>query len=279
MRETARRALLCLSLVAIAGGHAAAERAGQKEARELYRKGLTQHELGDYEGAIVAFKRAYELTRAPGLLFNIAQSARLKKDYQQARELYRSYLRQLPDARNRADVETLIGQMERILTEQQQAAPAPAAPVEPPPVAAPSPVTPPQVSIPPSAADRPPPDRNRGRTLKWTGIVMAAAGAAALIAGIGTGVHALERSSELEQLREQRAPWDEGAQAAYDDGNRSAAASTALYVVGGVLAATGTVLAIVGARKHSAAMRAAARPRLAFAPLPGGLALGAGCDF
>ncbi len=201
MSARARTALLCVSLLAVTGGVAPAEKPAQKEARELYRKGLTQHELGDYEGAITAFKHAYELTRAPGLLFNIAQSARLKKDYPQALELYRSYLRQLPEARNRADVEILIGQMERLIEEQQRSAVVPAVPSETP--TTPAPVAPPQPSA-PLVPERPTPDRNSGRTLMWTGVVLAAAGAVTLIAGIGTGVNALERSGQLERLREQR---------------------------------------------------------------------------
>src|SRR5207302_1640496 len=80
----------------------------QDEARELYKKGMTHYEIGEFDAAIEAFKRAYQLTSAPGLLFNIAQVYRMKKDPEQAVYFYRTYLRLMPDASNRADVEVLI---------------------------------------------------------------------------------------------------------------------------------------------------------------------------
>ena len=81
----------------------------QDEARELYKKAMTHYELGAFDDAIVEFKRAYELTSAPGLLFNIAQVYRMKKDAEQAVYFYRTYLRLMPDAPNRADVEARLG--------------------------------------------------------------------------------------------------------------------------------------------------------------------------
>src|SRR3954447_17692225 len=87
----------------------------QDEARELYKKGMTHYELGEFDVAIDEFKRAYALTSAPGLLFNLAQVYRMKKDPEQAVYFYRTYLRLVPDAPNRADVEALLAENQALV--------------------------------------------------------------------------------------------------------------------------------------------------------------------
>ena len=52
----------------------------QDQAREQYDKGLTHYNLAEWDEAIAAFKKAYELSHAPGLLYNVAQAQRLKGD-------------------------------------------------------------------------------------------------------------------------------------------------------------------------------------------------------
>ena len=73
----------------------------QKEARDHYEKGITHYNLGEFDEAITEFKQAYAISQAPGLLFNIAQSYRLKKDYAQALYFYKTYVRLQPDAPNK----------------------------------------------------------------------------------------------------------------------------------------------------------------------------------
>src|SRR5262245_44579908 len=66
------------------------------EARRLYEAGLGAYNLGNFDEAIKSFSDAYALSAAPGLLFNIAQSHRLKKDYERATYFYQTYLRLKP---------------------------------------------------------------------------------------------------------------------------------------------------------------------------------------
>jgi len=61
-----------------AGGTDADKKA---EAKAHYEKGLSHYNLGEWDQAIAEFRAAYAISSAPGLLFNIAQSFRLKKDY------------------------------------------------------------------------------------------------------------------------------------------------------------------------------------------------------
>lgn len=67
-----------------------------KEARHLFAEGQIRYSLGEYEAAIAAFRRAYELSSAPGLLFNIAQAHRLNGQCRQALEIYRHFIRLAP---------------------------------------------------------------------------------------------------------------------------------------------------------------------------------------
>ena len=58
--------------------------ARDKAAREHYSKGILHYDLGEIDEAIAEFRQAYAISAAPGLLFNIAQAYRFKKDYEQA---------------------------------------------------------------------------------------------------------------------------------------------------------------------------------------------------
>jgi len=80
------------------------------EARHLYAEGRGEYAQGRFAQAIVLFERAYALSEAPGLLFNMAQAHRLAGDSHcpQALALYKSYLAALPTAENRREVQERI---------------------------------------------------------------------------------------------------------------------------------------------------------------------------
>lgn len=102
----------------LAASSAVAESA-QERARALNRAGMAKFDLGEYDKAIDAFHEAYDVFADPKILFNLAQAHRKKKRYEQALELYRSYLRNLPDAPNRAIVEELMAELEGLLAAQR----------------------------------------------------------------------------------------------------------------------------------------------------------------
>jgi tetratricopeptide (TPR) repeat protein len=81
----------------------------EKEARGLFAQGQIHYSLGEYQQAIAQFRRAYELTSAPGLLFNIAQAHRLDGDCKQALEVYRHFVRLAPESPYRAEADVQIG--------------------------------------------------------------------------------------------------------------------------------------------------------------------------
>ena len=54
--------------------------APEDPARAHYDRGMQRYNLGDFDGAITAFDAAYAVSKAPGLLFNLAQAHRLALD-------------------------------------------------------------------------------------------------------------------------------------------------------------------------------------------------------
>src|SRR3954467_9380238 len=72
-------------------------------ARDHYERGLGKYNLAEFDAAIAEFKQSYELSKAPRLLFNIAQAYRLKKDYESALYFYSTYLRAEPSPPNLND--------------------------------------------------------------------------------------------------------------------------------------------------------------------------------
>jgi hypothetical protein len=85
-------------------------------AKSHVEKAARAYSAGRYAEAVVDFEEAYRLDAAPVLQFNIAQCYRQLGANQRAIAHYRRYLEELPDARNRADVEARIQELERATT-------------------------------------------------------------------------------------------------------------------------------------------------------------------
>jgi hypothetical protein len=111
-----------------------------EEARKLYEDGSKEDDVGEYDKAIDAFERAYALSNAPGLLFNIAQAYRLKgpSSCEDALRYYEMYRAKAPRAPNRAETDERIGQMRECASEVH-ATPSPEPPLAPRPIAPPRP--------------------------------------------------------------------------------------------------------------------------------------------
>jgi tetratricopeptide (TPR) repeat protein len=111
------RVLMILSALALTPVVA---RAGNKEAaRADYLEGNRRYDLNEFDAALAAFKRAYLEYEDPAFLFNIAQCHRQLGQKSDAVKFYRSYLRKVPDAPNRAEVERLVATLEAQLSEDQ----------------------------------------------------------------------------------------------------------------------------------------------------------------
>ena len=129
--------VLILGALAPAALHAQTEAEKKSQAKDLYERATRLYDVGKYGEAINAYEQAYLLIEDPALLFNIGQAYRLWDRPEEAVRAYKNYLRKRPDARNRADVERKIADLERTIEERRGASGAPP-PALPQPSAAPA---------------------------------------------------------------------------------------------------------------------------------------------
>jgi tetratricopeptide (TPR) repeat protein len=151
VRSPLRVALLTVAIVStlFAPSAAHADPARLREARAHYEQAVANYNLDEYAAALAEFREAYRIKPDPSFLFNIAQCHRKLGQNEAALDYYRKYLRNLPDAPNRADVERMVAELHA-----KEAAPQPDA--TPTPTPAPV-VTPTPAPAPPPHLDAPTP--------------------------------------------------------------------------------------------------------------------------
>jgi len=80
----------------------------KEAAKQAYTEGKRQYDLGEYDAALAAFKKAYLNYEEPVFLFNIAQCYRALGERPAAVRTYRAFLRNWPKAPNRPQVAAAI---------------------------------------------------------------------------------------------------------------------------------------------------------------------------
>jgi len=90
------------------------------QARAHFKRGKAAFELGKFQEALQEYEAAYKAMPLPGFLFNIGQCYRNLDNYEKAIFSFRLYLRKLPEARNRAAVESLIDELEGKAEEERK---------------------------------------------------------------------------------------------------------------------------------------------------------------
>ena len=107
------------------------------QARALTRRSILEYDTGHYVQALADIERAYELDPRPALLFNLGQCHRALGHHREAALVFKSYLRALPDAKNREQAADLCAQMSELARQDELAQrshkPAPALAARPPP--------------------------------------------------------------------------------------------------------------------------------------------------
>ena len=245
-------------------------------ARAHYERGTTLYDLQRYDEAAREYEAAYEAKHDPALLFNIGQAYRLAGDFKRAIGSYRSFLRRVPDASNRAEIEARIAEMLKQLDEQRKTQEKP--PTEPQaatelknaaPAATPNPpveeakAAPAPVPTPPTTKATARPAR-RDRTKLIAGITVAAVGLAALAAGVGVEVAAHSAFSAIDSPSPGY-KFDAGQESFYQAGEP---AGYVLIGVGAAAAIAGVTIALLGVREQRA-------HRLVVAPMAGSAFAGA----
>ena len=192
-------------------------------AKEHYTRGTSFYDLGKYDDAIREFEAAYQLKNDPAFLYNLAQSYRQAGNHERAVHFYKTYLRYVPNAKNRADIEDKIKTEEQLIakgpgtTSPATTTPPPTTPTPPPPgsttttpplggdqptVAVPPPATPPPSTFPnpyaPPAATSPPRASDPGRTFRIAGMASAGVGAVMMVVGIVEYTRAKSASDDIE---------------------------------------------------------------------------------
>jgi tetratricopeptide (TPR) repeat protein len=92
-----------------------------EEARQHNAKAKVHYDLGEFKDAAEEYIIVYRLRPIPALLFNVAQAYRQAGLYDKARQFYKSYLRESPDAKNKATIELAIKDMDDLLANEKHA--------------------------------------------------------------------------------------------------------------------------------------------------------------
>jgi tetratricopeptide (TPR) repeat protein len=127
----------------------------KEAAKQSYTEGKRQYDLGEYDAALAAFKKAYLNYEEPVFLFNIAQCYRALGDRPAAVRTYRAFLRNWPKAPNREQVDRIVAELEAAIAQDASARAAPpAGTMTPPPKTAETTTAPPATER-PAATQKP----------------------------------------------------------------------------------------------------------------------------
>jgi tetratricopeptide (TPR) repeat protein len=222
-------AIACAIVVAAGAAHADDVQA----AREHFEKGTRLYDLGQYGDAAKEYEAAYKAKDDPALLFNCGQAYRGAGEPEKAVGFFKSFLRKMPDAPNRAEVEARIAELQHVIEIQHR-----------------SNSRPPQGTLPPSSMQiilqtthttrGPNADELRAaRTKRVAGLAVGGVGIVALgLGGMFTGL-----ASNANHQIVQGDMWSTTQQ---DRRNGFEAGSVACFAAGGALVAAGLVTYLVG---------------------------------
>ena len=204
-------------------------------ARDLFKQARQRYEAGAFSEAAELFQKSYDLSKAPGLLFNLGQAWRNHGDCTRALAAYRTYLAQTPKAPNAVEVNELIAAMVRCEKAEkpgeQPSTSTPPAPERPPPETG-------LISLPP-----PPPPPSPALTVVAVSLDVVAV--AALAVGTGFSVSASSASARLTELYLGRLVWTTELSMVERQGQRDSLVGVVALSVGAALAVGGLVVTII----------------------------------
>lgn len=273
LRSTLGAARLCtaLALVTIAAevrpalaAPGAETASAHDEAKALTQRAGIAFKLAHFQEALDLYSQAYEKVPLPALLFNIGQCHKNLGHNERALFFFQGYLRDRPDAPNRPAVEILAAELSKAIATERDAkaaaeaqekkdaaasAAVEAAEREAAEARAAAAREASSAANPPPVAAPPPMHRRSGFLV--AGASVAGVGLGLVGAGLYFGLHASSDASALSALSTSHGTWSAHEQSVWSDGQSSARVATALYVAGGVLAAGGVTLAVLGLQKHA----------------------------
>ncbi len=185
----------------------------------LYNEGTKHYDLGEWDAAIASFRQAYALMPDPSFLYNIAQAYRQKDACRDATAAYKAYLRNAPDE-DRAKVEKFIKELESCVKLEEENA---------------------RRLLPPPPP--PPPVRAGPRLMKWSGVVTAGVGVAAVATAVVFSFRARGAEHDLEDRCGAGCNGSE-IEALDRKGRDSDRIAKVMYIAGGSLFAAGSAMAV-----------------------------------
>ena len=128
--RSSRALLLCTALACSLAAPASAQQPNPQveAAKKAFEAGQVAYNLARYDDALGHFTRAYELSKLPAILYNLGQAHRRLYEtggnldhLLRAREMYRSYLRLVPQSADRPMAEGLLRDVEAEYEKQLRA--------------------------------------------------------------------------------------------------------------------------------------------------------------
>lgn len=203
----------------------------RSDAERLYNEGQVAFDRRDYDGAVSAWQRSYDLSHEPDLLYNLGQAYRLRaqrSDCQRSAESYRAFIELAPTSDQRAAAEMFAHEMERCALEAER--PLKVEPVKIDPIIVTVPTQTPSIAIKAST----PIVVDRGSTKRMIGIGMMGGGALLVATGMYFGREASSLGSEVTRACTSGCDWSiYGAKQA-----EGKSAQTRQYIFDGLGAAT-----------------------------------------
>lgn len=232
------------------------------EAKIHYDSGAAYYAGGHFEEAVREFKAAYELSRRPAILFNLARAETKLGREEEAIKYLKRYLDESPDAADAPSVRSEIEAREKGLTERKQLARVEAEAEQ---ARKQAEQARKQEQAAAAHAQRAEEEVRTARLAlhpRWPGWLLIAVGAATVGAGIGLGVYATHEAGIVSDggasaPGKEAVAWGGDFAHAESLGTTLYRAGVALDVVGGALAAGGVGL-LVWAMKGAAADKARA---------------------
>ena len=183
----------CVAVLILFVAATAAAKEDRDAAKENYAEGMKLYNLGDYRNAREKFRAAYLAFPDPIFLFDIGQSSRMLGDGPEAVRSYRAFLREKPDAPNRAAVEGFITDAEREIARHA---------AEKPPTETVGPGEPTKTPPPTTAVEKPTPTTEthptEAKPTRWW--VWLAIGGAVVVAAVVAAVLAVELAPKDVQI-------------------------------------------------------------------------------
>jgi tetratricopeptide (TPR) repeat protein len=214
------------------------------DAEKLYAQGQAAFDADRFDEAVSAWRRSYELSKEPGLLFNVAQAYRHRGkpgDCAKALDAYKKFVELQPTSAQRSVAEGFMAEM-------QTCASAEASTTRPP-------IGPPPVVVRPSTSHDT--ATNPGRTKRIVGVAVAGGGVAIFATGLYFGIRASSLNDEVAKACSMRCDW--GLYRAKDAEGKSAERNQYIFFgLGGAAIAAGGVLYWLGSRERSSSMVSAA---------------------